>query len=142
MMGRVGTGLNAIRISEESKIFQMNGETAVNVQANGFRPGWEFFALGCVHQKPGNGENNHFYGEYLVNAQGEDVAAGIRTPAPINETSKTTKFKRFVTFRKIDAKQYKELDDIQQRLEKHYKTYTEILSSPSKKVNYICYNVE
>ena len=37
---------------------------------------------------PGTGEN-HFYGEYLVNAQGEDVVAGIRTPAPINEESRS-----------------------------------------------------
>jgi len=37
-------------------------------------------------RNPGNGENQ-FYGEYLINAQGEDVVAGIRTPAPINKYS-------------------------------------------------------
>ena len=53
-------------------------------------------------RNPGNGENK-FYGEYLVNAQGEDVVAGIRTPAPINQYSKMTTVK-FNYFREIHAR--------------------------------------
>ncbi len=43
-------------------------------------------------RNPSNGDNN-IYGEWLKNAQGEDVVAGIRTPNPINESSKTTRTK-------------------------------------------------
>jgi sulfoacetaldehyde acetyltransferase len=50
-------------------------------------------------RNPGNGENQ-FYGEYLINAQGEDVVAGIRTPAPINEYSKSEHNKGLVTLEK------------------------------------------
>ncbi len=61
--------------------------TAVNVQTMVFGNMGEESATGVAFTRnPGNGENN-FYGEYLINAQGEDVVAGIRTPAPINEYS-------------------------------------------------------
>ena len=70
-------------------------------------------------RNPGNGENK-FYGEYLVNAQGEDVVAGIRTPAPINEYSKNDQSRQFTTLEKGMPDQYKQLYEIQQRLEKHY----------------------
>nr|MBP8244912.1 pyruvate, phosphate dikinase [Chitinophagaceae bacterium] len=63
---------------------------------------------------------NKFYGEYLVNAQGEDVVAGIRTPAPINEYSKNDQSRQFTTLEKGMPDQYKQLYEIQQRLEKHY----------------------
>ena len=53
-------------------------------------------------RNPGTGENK-FYGEYLVNAQGEDVVAGIRTPAPVNEYSKNAQSEHFTTLGKIDA---------------------------------------
>jgi pyruvate,orthophosphate dikinase len=58
--------------------------TAVNVQSMVFGNMGDDCATGVAFSRnPGNGENK-FYGEYLVNAQGEDVVAGIRTPAPIN----------------------------------------------------------
>ena len=63
--------------------------TAVSVQTMVFGNMGETSATGVAFTRnPGNGENK-FYGEYLVNAQGEDVVAGIRTPAPINESSKS-----------------------------------------------------
>jgi pyruvate,orthophosphate dikinase len=71
-------------------------------------------------RNPGNGENK-FYGEYLINAQGEDVVAGIRTPAPINEVSKSEHNKELLSLEKVMPKLYKELFDIQKRLEKHYR---------------------
>jgi pyruvate,orthophosphate dikinase len=76
-------------------------------------------------RNPGTGENK-FYGEYLVNAQGEDVVAGIRTPAPINEYSKSEHNKDLTTLEKIMPKIYKELFDIQGRLEKHYRDMQDI----------------
>lgn len=94
--------------------------TAVNVQTMVFGNMGADSATGVAFTRnPGNGENK-FYGEYLVNAQGEDVVAGIRTPAPINELSKSEHNKELVSLEKGMPKLYKELFDIQRRLEKHY----------------------
>src|SRR3989339_166689 len=94
--------------------------TAVNVQAMVFGNMGDTSATGVAFTRnPGNGEN-YFYGEYLVNAQGEDVVAGIRTPAPINDKSKNDQSKTLETLEKRTPKLYKELFDIQRRLEKHY----------------------
>ena len=82
-------------------------------------PVWRFT------RNPGNGENK-FYGEYLINAQGEDVVAGIRTPAPINEYSKSEHNKELATLEKTMPKIYKELFGIQKRLEKHYRDMQDI----------------
>ena len=76
-------------------------------------------------RNPGNGENN-FYGEYLVNAQGEDVVAGIRTPAPVNEYSKSEHNKDLESLEKLMPKIYKQLDTTQNKLEKHYRDMLDI----------------
>jgi len=77
--------------------------TAVNVQAMVFGNMGSDSATGVAFTRnPGNGENK-FYGEYLINAQGEDVVAGIRTPAPINEYSQSEHNKRSGDLRKGDA---------------------------------------
>ncbi len=70
-------------------------------------------------RNPGNGDP-HFYGEYLVNAQGEDVVAGIRTPAPINDNSKNAQSSHLPTLETTMPALYKQLFDIQLKLEKHY----------------------
>jgi pyruvate,orthophosphate dikinase len=94
--------------------------TAVNVQAMVFGNMGNDSATGVAFTRnPGNGENK-FYGEYLINAQGEDVVAGIRTPAPINEYSKSAQNKEMATLEKGMPKIYQELFSIQKRLEKHY----------------------
>ncbi|HNW39921.1 MAG TPA: pyruvate, phosphate dikinase [Candidatus Omnitrophota bacterium] len=94
--------------------------TAVNVQTMVFGNMGDDSATGVAFTRnPGNGENN-FYGEYLINAQGEDVVAGIRTPAPINEYSTSSHNKELLTLEKTMPKIYKELYSIQNRLEKHY----------------------
>jgi len=94
--------------------------TAVNVQTMVFGNMGNDSATGVAFTRnPGNGENN-FYGEYLINAQGEDVVAGIRTPAPINEYSTSSHNKELLTLEKTMPKIYKELYAIQDRLEKHY----------------------
>jgi len=94
--------------------------TAVNVQTMVFGNMGENSATGVgFTRNPGNGENK-FYGEYLVNAQGEDVVAGIRTPAPVNAYSMSDHNRDLVTLEKKMPRIYKELFDIQSRLEKHY----------------------
>ncbi len=83
--------------------------TAVNVQAMVFGNMGETSGTGvCFSRDPSTGKNV-FYGEYLMNAQGEDVVAGIRTPQPIS------------TLAKKKPKQYKELVTLKNRLEKHYR---------------------
>ena len=94
--------------------------TAVNVQTMVFGNMGDDSATGVAFTRnPGNGENK-FYGEYLVNAQGEDVVAGIRTPAPINGYSKSEHNKGLESLEEFMPKIYKELFNIQRRLEKHY----------------------
>ena len=100
--------------------------TAVNVQAMVFGNMGKDSATGVgFTRNPGNGENK-FYGEYLVNAQGEDVVAGIRTPAPINEYSKSEHNKDMVTLEKAMPAIYKKLYAYQKRLEKHYRDMQDI----------------
>jgi len=94
--------------------------TAVNIQTMVFGNMGNDSATGVAFSRnPANGENK-FYGEYLVNAQGEDVVAGIRTPCPINSYSASGHNKGLVTLEKFMPKIYKELCNIRSRLEKHY----------------------
>ncbi|MFH0935238.1 MAG: pyruvate, phosphate dikinase [Candidatus Omnitrophota bacterium] len=100
--------------------------TAVNVQTMVFGNMGNDSATGVAFTRnPGNGENG-FYGEYLANAQGEDVVAGIRTPAPINKYSQSEHNKGLLTLEKGMPKIYKELFDIERRLEKHYRDMQDI----------------
>ncbi len=100
--------------------------TAVNVQTMVFGNMGNDSATGVAFSRnPGNGENN-FYGEYLVNAQGEDVVAGIRTPAPINSYSQSEHNKDLVTLEKLMPGIYKELYGIRNALEKHYRDMQDI----------------
>jgi len=88
--------------------------TAVNVQSMVFGNMGEDSGTGVAFTRdPASGENI-FYGEYLFNAQGEDVVAGTRTPHPISE------------LKKENAKIYKQLDNIRKTLEKHYKEMMDI----------------
>ncbi|NLG84091.1 MAG: pyruvate, phosphate dikinase [Firmicutes bacterium] len=100
--------------------------TAVNVQSMVFGNMGNDSATGVAFTRnPGNGENQ-FYGEYLVNAQGEDVVAGIRTPAPINEYSKNPQSAHLPTLEQAMPEVYRQLYDIQKRLERHYKDMQDI----------------
>ncbi len=93
--------------------------TAVNVQTMVYGNMGDDSATGVAFTRnPSNGDN-HFYGEYLVNAQGEDVVAGIRTPQPINEFSRSNDSQK--TLEEIMPELYKELYSIREKLEKHYK---------------------
>lgn len=127
-IGGVFGSWNGKRAIEYRRIEKIPDEwgTAVNVQAMVFGNMGNDSATGVAFTRnPGTGENK-FYGEYLVNAQGEDVVAGIRTPAPINEYSKNDHSRNLTTLEKLMPKLYKELFEYQQRLEKHYKDMQDI----------------
>ncbi len=94
--------------------------TAVNVQSMVFGNMGETSATGVAFSRnPANGDNK-FYGEWLINAQGEDVVAGIRTPNPLNEATKSEKNKNLASLETAMPEVYKELDGIRQRLEDHF----------------------
>ncbi|MCX5696054.1 MAG: pyruvate, phosphate dikinase [Candidatus Omnitrophica bacterium] len=100
--------------------------TAVNVQTMVFGNMGNDSATGVAFTRnPGNGDP-YFYGEFLINAQGEDVVAGIRTPAPINTFSQSAHNKDLVTLEKAMPQIYKELFTIQERLENHYRDMQDI----------------
>ena len=100
--------------------------TAVNVQAMVFGNMGNTSATGVAFTRnPGTGENK-FYGEYLLNAQGEDVVAGIRTPAPVNQYSMNDQSKHLPSLEKLMPALYKQLFEIQKRLEKHYRDMQDI----------------
>lgn len=100
--------------------------TACSVQSMVFGNMGEDSATGVAFTRnPGNGENA-FYGEYLINAQGEDVVAGIRTPAPINESSKSEHNREQVSLEKALPKAYQELHAYERKLEKHYRDMLDI----------------
>ena len=98
--------------------------TAVNVQAMVFGNMGDDCATGVAFTRdPATGEN-YFYGEYLVNAQGEDVVAGIRTPQPLNKV----KYKEgdLPAMEDVLPDCYKELVQIRNRLEVHYREMQDI----------------
>ena len=98
----------AIRYRKINEIRGLLG-TAVNVQTMVFGNFGDDSGTGvCFSRDPSTGENE-FYGEYLMNAQGEDVVAGIRTPQSLKLLAKK------------NPKIYKQLDGVRLRLEKHYK---------------------
>ncbi len=95
--------------------------TAVNVQSMVFGNMGDSSATGVAFTRnPATGENK-FYGEWLVNAQGEDVVAGIRTPSPINNATKNDQNRHLMSLEEQYPVLYKELHDIRNRLEAHYK---------------------
>ena len=98
--------------------------TAVNVQAMVFGNMGNSSATGVAFTRdPSTGEKV-FYGEYLINAQGEDVVAGIRTPMPININGKRDP--SHVSLEEAMAEQYKQLVEIYTSLERHYKDMQDI----------------
>lgn len=100
--------------------------TACNVQSMVFGNMGDNSATGVAFSRnPATGENK-FYGEWLVNAQGEDVVAGIRTPNPVNEETKNDQNKHLPSLETDMPTLYKELFDIRTRLEQHYKDMQDI----------------
>ena len=94
--------------------------TAVNVQSMVFGNMGDTSATGVAFSRnPASGDNK-FYGEWLINAQGEDVVAGIRTPNPLNEATKTEHNKHLQSLEAAMPEVYAELDGIRKRLEEHF----------------------
>jgi pyruvate,orthophosphate dikinase len=94
--------------------------TAVNVQAMVFGNMGDSSATGVAFTRnPATGENK-FYGEWLVNAQGEDVVAGIRTPSPLNEATKNDQNRHLHSLETAMATLYQQLDAIRVKLEAHF----------------------
>lgn len=100
--------------------------TAVNIQAMVFGNTGEESATGVAFTRnPATGENK-FYGEWLTNAQGEDVVAGTRTPNPLNEATKTPDTKNLPSLELSQPEEYKQLAAIRSNLETHYKDMQDI----------------
>jgi len=122
----------AIKYRELNDIRGLLG-TAVNVQMMVFGNTGPRSATGVAFTRdPSTGENKYFYGEYLVNAQGEDVVAGIRTPQQItlagsrawarsHDVSEKERKANFASLEEVMPEIFRELDDYRQRLEERYR---------------------
>jgi pyruvate,orthophosphate dikinase len=127
----VGAVFGSWNNSRAKKYRQMNGfsdewGTAVNIQSMVFGNTGITSGTGvCFTRNPSTGEKA-FFGEYLLNAQGEDVVAGIRTPAPINNSSKNDSNSELKTLEEVMPVAFAELVDIYQKLESHYKDMQDI----------------
>ena len=98
--------------------------TAVNVQTMVFgNLGWDSGTGVAFTRNPSTGENV-FYGEYLLNAQGEDVVAGIRTPQPINRLQKGESDLKSLEEEMPDA--YGQLLEVREKLEQHFKDMQDV----------------
>lgn len=94
--------------------------TAVNVQAMVFGNRGDDCATGVAFTRdPSTGENM-FYGEFLINAQGEDVVAGIRTPLPLTEQARIKAGEDGPSMEAAMPEVFKQLDDVRHKLEAHY----------------------
>ena len=108
---------NAARAITYRKLNNIPGDwgTACNVQTMVFGNAGNDSATGvCFSRDPATGENK-YYGEYLINAQGEDVVAGIRTPQPMGSEGKGN------SLEELWPDLYKQLVDVRNALEAHYK---------------------
>ncbi len=106
--------------------------TAVNVQSMVFGNMGNDCATGvCFTRDPSTGANAYFYGEYLINAQGEDVVAGVRTPQQIskkgsqiwaksNGISEKERKEKYPSLEEKMPATYKDLDNVRKKLEAHY----------------------
>ncbi len=100
--------------------------TAVTVQSMVFGNMGDDCATGVAFTRdPSNGAKK-FFGEFLVNAQGEDVVAGIRTPQPINTASRHESAEKLPTLEEVMPKAYGQLVKVYQKLEKHYRDMQDI----------------
>ena len=116
-IGAVFGSWNAARAITYRKLNNIPGDwgTACNVQTMVFGNAGNDSATGvCFSRDPATGENR-YYGEYLINAQGEDVVAGIRTPQPMGSEGKGN------SLEELWPDLYKQLVDVRNALEAHYK---------------------
>lgn len=100
--------------------------TAVNVQAMVFGNMGENCATGVAFTRDPATGDKVFYGEFLRNAQGEDVVAGIRTPQPLNEATKALLANELSSMEEAMPQTYEELNGLQKKLETHYRDMQDI----------------
>ncbi|MFO7937323.1 MAG: putative PEP-binding protein [Kiritimatiellia bacterium] len=122
----------AIKYREMYDIRSLLG-TAVNVQTMVFGNSGENSATGVAFTRdPSTGAHKYFYGEYLINAQGEDVVAGIRTPQQITakgsrawaesrDISEAERKAKYPALQEVMPEVFSQLDDIRVKLENHYR---------------------
>ena len=111
--------------------------TACNVQSMVFGNMGDTSATGVAFSRnPATGENK-FYGEWLVNAQGEDVVAGIRTPNPLNEQTKNDQNKHLPSLETEWPETYKELVNVRNILEQHFHDMQDIEFTVQEKKLYM-----
>ncbi len=108
--------------------------TAVNVQAMVFGNMGDDCATGVAFTRNPSTGDNHFFGEFLLNAQGEDVVAGIRTPQPINKSGGDGSLP---SLEEVMPDCYQQLMDIQQTLEKHYRDMQDIEFTIERQILYM-----
>ena len=100
--------------------------TAVNVQSMVFGNMGDTSATGVAFTRdPATGDNK-FYGEWLINAQGEDVVAGTRTPNPLNKDTSNEQNKHLPSMEDLYPAIYQQLFDIRCKLEDHYRDMLDI----------------
>ncbi len=103
-----------------------NWGTAVNVQSMVFGNMGDDCATGVAFTRdPSTGED-YFYGEYLINAQGEDVVAGIRTPQSLTIKGREKEGSDLPSMEETMPEVFKQLDDLRTKLEKHFKDIQDI----------------
>ncbi len=100
--------------------------TAVNVQSMVFGNMGNDCATGVVFTRNPSEGSNDIYGEYLINAQGEDVVAGTRTPQYITKKAKIEAKAQELSMQESMPKVYKHLEKILRKLEKHYKDMQDV----------------
>jgi len=100
--------------------------TAANVVAMVFGNMGDDSGTGVLFTRNPNTGEKYLYGNFLVNAQGEDVVAGIRTPYALNDESKNEANKNFPTMKELMPTVYKELERIAEALERHYKDMQDV----------------
>uniref|UniRef100_UPI0036F39241 pyruvate, phosphate dikinase n=1 Tax=Anatilimnocola floriformis TaxID=2948575 RepID=UPI0036F39241 len=112
-------GAKAVTYREVENIRGLLG-TAVNVQSMVYGNMGDDSGTGVAFTRDPNTGKNEFFGEFLVNAQGEDVVAGIRTPQPVAEMPKWNKaiHKQLLEIKDILEKHYKDMQDIEFTIEK------------------------
>jgi pyruvate,orthophosphate dikinase len=123
----------AKRAIEYRRIHRIPGDwgTAVNVQAMVFGNMGQNSATGVAFTRDPSSGDNRFYGEFLINAQGEDVVAGTRTPQQLNNAGRDllpagNEAKELPTLEEAMPAAYTELDEIRTRLEAHYKNMQDV----------------
>ena len=103
-----------------------NWGTAVNVQSMVFGNMGDNCATGVVFTRNPSDGDNEIYGEYLINAQGEDVVAGTRTPQHITKKARIKSKEKLLSMEESMPLIYKQLKKILLKLEKHYKDMQDV----------------